>query len=50
MNSQSSKPGSPGSKPYFWRIRTSISLKLMRYAHWLAVWIAPWISEENDDG
>lgn len=35
-----------GLRPHFaFRIRTSIALKLMRFASWLAVLIAPWIKD-----
>ncbi len=46
QNSKNSERASLASKlPFAWRMRTFISIRLMRYAGWLAIKISPWLED-----
>lgn len=48
MNSVNWNCGSSGSKPFLFRPRTFLGLKLTRFDRWLVLWVAPWVAARLD--
>ena len=48
MNSLNWNSASNGSKPFLFKPRTYLALKMARFDGWLIRWIAPWVAARLD--